>query len=137
MHDGLLSVLEALVIVIVFGKLGGALFARLKQSPVLGELLAGIVLGNLGLAGFHALDGLKQMAGLDLLAQIGVLFLLFSVGVESDMARMFAVGRSSLAVAVLGVVAPLVLGWFTSRTLLPGHPELMYWFVGATLSGRG
>jgi Kef-type K+ transport system membrane component KefB len=130
----LLSVLEALVLIIVFGKLGGALFARFRQATVLGELLAGVLLGNLGLMGFHALDGLKGLPGLDLLAQIGVLFLLFTVGLQSDLGKMIAVGRSSFAVAALGVVAPGLLGWITARTFLPGHDELVYWFVGATLS---
>ena len=89
--------------------------------------------GNLGLLGFHALDDLKSLPGLELLAQIGVLFLLFRVGLESDVSRMLAVGPSSLAVAILGVIAPMVLGWFTARLFLPGQSELVYWFTGATL----
>jgi Kef-type K+ transport system membrane component KefB len=101
---------------------------------VLGELLAGVVLGNAGLTRFHGLDGLKTMPALDLLGQIGVLFLLFSVGVESDLAKMLAVGRSSLAVAVLGVAAPLVFGGLVARHFLPGHDPLVYVFVGATLT---
>ena len=131
--DDLLPVLEALVLVIVLGKLGGALFARLRQSPVLGELLAGILLGNLGLIGFHGFDGLKTLPGLDLLAQIGVLFLLFTVGVESDAAKMLRVGASSFAVALLGVIVPMVLGWLTARQFFPGQDPLIYWYAGATL----
>ena len=61
----LLPVLAALVLVIVLGKLGGALFARFRQAPVIGELLAGVALGNLGLLGFHALDDLKSLPGTD------------------------------------------------------------------------
>src|SRR5262245_13290606 len=129
-HDDVLPVLAALVLVIVFGNLGGALFARFRQPPVLGELLAGVILGNLGLIGIHALDDLKRLPGLELLAQIGVLFLLFTVGVRSDVARMLAVGGSSLVVATLGVVAPMVLGWLTARLFLPGQSELIYWFAG-------
>src|SRR2546422_4018639 len=121
--DDLLPVLAALVLVIVLGKLSGSLFVRFRQSPVLGELLGGVALGNLGLLGIHGLDGLKSLPGLDLLAQIGVLFLLFTVGVESDVSRVLAVGRSSLAVATLGVIAPMVLGWFTARLFLPGQSE--------------
>jgi Kef-type K+ transport system membrane component KefB len=130
----LLPVLEALVLVLLLGALGGALFSALRQPPVLGELLAGIVLGNLGLLGFHGLSGLRELPGLDLLAQIGVLFLLFSVGLETDIPRMLAVGASSLAAATLGVVAPMLLGYGTARLLLPGRPELVYWFAGATLT---
>ncbi len=132
-QDELMLVLGALVVMIVMSKLGGALFARYKQSPVLGELLAGIVLGNLGLLGIHAIDDWKTMPGLDLLAQIGVLFLLFTVGVESDLAGMLAVGRSALTVAVLGVLAPLVLGALTARWFLPGQTILVHGFIGAAL----
>ena len=129
----LLSVLAALVLVIVLGRLGSSLFSRFKQSPVLGELLAGIIIGNLGLLGFHGLEHIKTLPGIDLLAQLGVLFLLFKVGVGSDLGKMAAVGASSFAVAALGVVAPMLLGWLTARWLLPGQNELVYVFVGATL----
>jgi Kef-type K+ transport system membrane component KefB len=129
----LLPVLEALALVLIGARLGGALFERFGQSPVLGELLAGIVIGNLGLAGYHGLDGLRVHPGLDLLAQIGVLFLLFKVGVETDIGRMMAVGGSSFLVAVLGVIAPMALGFWCSRAFFPGHDPLTHWFVGATL----
>ena len=72
----------------LFGaKLFGGLAERVGQPSVLGELLAGVVIGNLGLAGYHGLEGLRVHPGLDLLAQIGVLFLLFKVGVETDIGR--------------------------------------------------
>jgi len=131
--DALLPLLGALALVLVLGWLGGTLFARFRQPPVLGELLAGIVIGNLGLIGLHGLDAVKTLPGIDLLAQLGVLFLLFKVGVESDLARMAAVGRSALLVAVLGVIAPMLLGWLAARAFFPGRPEMLYWFVGATL----
>jgi Kef-type K+ transport system membrane component KefB len=76
---------------------------------------------------------MHSLAGLDLLAQIGVLFLLFSVGLESDIQKMMAVGLSSFVVAVLGVVAPMVLGYFCSKWFFPTHNPLTHWFVGATL----
>ena len=132
--NDLLPVLAALVLVIILGKLGGALFARFRQSPVLGELLAGVALGNLGLLGIHGLEGLKTLPGLDLLAQIGVLFLLFQVGLESDIAKMAAVGLSATLVAVLGVVAPMLLGLGVSEWFLKGHHVLAHCFVGATLA---
>jgi Kef-type K+ transport system membrane component KefB len=128
-----LPVLAALVLIIVGGKLGGAFFSRLGQSPVLGELLAGVVLGNLGLVGLHGLDSLKSIAGLDLLAQIGVLFLLFSVGLDTNLQKMLAVGTSSFVVATLGVITPMVLGYFCSRAFFPAQSALIHWFVGATL----
>ncbi len=130
----MLPILEGLVLILLGAKLGGALFARFGQSPVLGELLAGVVIGNLGLVGFHGLDSLKQVQGLDILAQIGVLFLLFEVGLHSNVQQMLAVGASSMVVAVIGVVAPMVLGYFCSAYFFPEHNVLTHWFVGATLS---
>jgi Kef-type K+ transport system membrane component KefB len=129
----LLPLLGALALILVAARLGGAAFERLGQSAVLGELLAGVVIGNLGLVGFHGLDGLSHLPGLEMLAEIGVLFLLFQVGLESDVSKMVSVGASSLLVAVLGVVAPMVLGYFVSRAFFPGSDGLVHWFVGATL----
>lgn len=130
----MLPILEALVLILLGARLGGALFERMGQPAVLGELLAGIVLGNLGLAGFHGLEAALQQPSLEVLAQIGVLFLLFSVGLESDVNKMMAVGPSAFLVAVLGVVAPMVLGFFSSRAFFPAHDPLTHWFVGATLA---
>jgi Kef-type K+ transport system membrane component KefB len=126
-------VLAALVLVLIGAKLGGSLFERFGQSAVLGELLAGIVIGNLGLVGIHGLDNLRELPSLDLLAQIGVLFLLFEVGLETDVAKMRAVGLSAFVVAALGVIAPMVLGYFVSRQFFPSHHVMTHVFVGATL----
>ncbi len=129
----LMPVLAAFVVLLIAGRIGAAAFSGLRQPPVLGELFAGVIIGNLGLIGFHGLEGLRDLPGLDLMAEIGVLFLLFAVGLESDLGTMLRVGRSALAVAVLGVVAPLLLGMWTARAFLPGGDHLVTWFVGATL----
>ncbi len=129
----MLPILAALVLILIGAKLGGALFERFGQSAVLGELLAGVVIGNLGLIGFHAFDGARDLPAIDILAQIGVLFLLFEVGLESDVKKMMAVGGSSFVVAVLGVVAPMILGFWVTRWFFPDHNRLADWFVGATL----
>jgi Kef-type K+ transport system membrane component KefB len=126
-------VLAALVLILLGAKLGGVLVARLGQPAVLGELVVGVVLGNLGLLGFHGLESIRDLAAIDLLAQIGVLFLLFDAGLESDVAKMVAVGWSSLLVAVIGVIAPIALGFVCSAWFYPGHNPLSHWFVGATL----
>jgi Kef-type K+ transport system membrane component KefB len=67
-----------------------------------------------------------------MLARLGVLVLLFEVGLESTVGQMMKVGGASLAVATLGVVVPFGLGWATSALLLPGHSVYVYAFVGAT-----
>ena len=129
----MIPVLAGLALILVGAKLGGALFERFGQSAVLGELLAGVLIGNLGLVGIHALDGVRELPAIEVLAQIGVLFLLFQVGLESDVGKMVQVGASSLVVAVLGVVAPMLLGFWVSNVFFPGHDKLAHWFVGATL----
>ena len=129
----LMPILAGLVLILIGARLGGALFARFGQSPVLGELLAGIVIGNLGLLGYHGFEPLRDLDAVELLAQIGVLFLLFSVGIESDARKMLAVGASAFVVAALGVIAPMILGYFCSRAFFPDHHPLAHWFVGATL----
>jgi Kef-type K+ transport system membrane component KefB len=128
-----LPVLAALVLILLGGRLGGTLFERLGQPAVLGELLAGILIGNLGLIGFHGFDPLRELAGLELLAQIGVLLLLFMVGLETSVEKMMAVGASAFLVAVLGVVLPMVLGAGVAAWFFPREHPLLYWFVGATL----
>lgn len=135
-HGGvdLLPILEALVIILIAAKLGGSLFERFGQSAVLGELLVGITLGNLSHFGVTNFEALSQLPTLDVLAQLGVLFLLFTVGLETDAGQMAKVGRSALLVALLGVAVPIVLGWGSSRLFFPGHDPLTHWFVGATLA---
>ena len=125
--------LAGLVVILICAKLGGALFSRFGQSAVLGELIAGILMGNLGLLGFHGFDRLRDLPSIEILAQIGVLFLLFAVGLESNIRKMAAVGVSSFLVAVLGVIAPMILGYGVTRLFFPAHDELANWFVGATL----
>lgn len=131
--DAVLPVLAGLVIVIVAAKLGGEVFERLAQPAVLGELVIGVVIGNLGLFGLHSLEFLKTDPGLALLGELGVILLLFQVGLETDLAEMIAVGWSSLLVAILGVVAPFMLGWGVAVWFVPEESTLAHAFLGATL----
>ena len=126
-------VLIGLAAILLLAKLGGELFERLKQPAVLGELIAGIIIGNLVLLGFTAAEPLKTDAVIAALAQLGVILLLFEVGLESDIGEMLEVGWSSLFVAVAGVVAPFFLGWGVSAYFLPGESRLVHIFVGAVL----
>ncbi|HTO90623.1 MAG TPA: cation:proton antiporter [Candidatus Sulfotelmatobacter sp.] len=132
-HADLLPVLLALVLVLLGARLGGAAFEAIGQPAVLGELLIGVVIGNLGLIGFHQFDRLAHQPSLELLAEIGVLFLLFQVGLESNVRDMLAVGASSFLVATFGVIVPMVLGFFVSREFFPASPGLAHWFIGAIL----
>jgi Kef-type K+ transport system membrane component KefB len=81
--DPVASVVLWLAIVLVAAKIGGDLVSRIGQPAVLGELLAGIVLGNMVLVGFAGFEPIKMDPTMDMLARLGVLVLLFEVGLES------------------------------------------------------
>jgi len=127
------AVLIGVALMLAIGKLGGEIFERLRQPAVLGELIGGIVVGNLVIFGFTGAEFLKSSDTIAALAEIGVIILLFEVGLESDLKEMMEVGWSSLLVAVLGVVAPFILGWVVSAYFLPNEPRLAHIFIGATL----
>ena len=126
-------VLIGLAAMLLVAKLGGELFERLKQPAVLGELIGGILVGNLVLLGFTAAEPLKTDAVIAALAQLGVILLLFEVGLESNLGEMLEVGWSSLLVAVAGVVAPFFLGWGVSAYFLPSESRLVHIFIGSVL----
>jgi Kef-type K+ transport system membrane component KefB len=127
------AVLIGVAIMLVLAKVGGEIFERAGQSAVLGELCAGIVLGNLVIFGFNWAEPLKTNETIAALAELGVIILLFEVGLESDLKEMVEVGWSSLLVAVLGVIAPFFLGWAVSAYFIPGEARLAHIFIGATL----
>jgi len=97
MHPVATVVLD-LAIILVVAKLAGDLAARVGQPAVLGELIGGVLLGNLSLVGFHALEPMKSDPSIAMLAEIGVLVLLFEVGLESTVGQMLRVGVTSVAV---------------------------------------
>jgi len=126
--------LLALTLIIAAAKIGAELLGRIGQPPVLGELLMGVLLGNLGLFGITALEPLRDNAMLRLVAEIGAILLLFEVGVEANLAQMLAVGWSCLLVATLGVSATLMLGYFVSAHFLPEGGWLRHLFVAGALA---
>lgn len=125
--------LVGVAVMLVVAKIGGELFERLKQPAVLGELFAGILIGNLVLFGFAGAETLKTNVTIAALAELGVIILLFEVGLESDLKEMREVGWSSLLVAVVGVVVPFLLGWAVSAYFIPEESQLAHIFIGATL----
>jgi Kef-type K+ transport system membrane component KefB len=127
------TVLIGVAVMLLAAKIGGEVLERLKQPAVLGELMAGIFLGNLVILGFSRAEPLKTNDTIAALAELGVIILLFEVGLESDLKEMMEVGWSSLLVAVVGVVVPFFLGWGVSAYFLPGEPQLVHIFIGATL----
>ncbi|MBI5178395.1 MAG: cation:proton antiporter [Nitrospinae bacterium] len=115
-----------LIFIILSAKLLAEIFSWLKFPAVLGELLAGVLIGP-------SVLGLVQVDGtLLVLAEIGILLLLFQVGLETDVAQLLSVGKKSVAVAATGIVVPALLAYFVSIHLL-GYPFTVSLFIGGTL----
>ncbi len=107
---------------------------RWGVPAVLGELLMGVLLGNLALVGIGFFDRAGEDPILLVFAELGVVILLFQIGLETTVGELAKVGARALAVAVIGVAAPFVLGTFVvGPWLLPGLDFKAYLFVGATL----
>lgn len=114
-----------LLVMFVAAKLAAELFERLKQPAVAGEILAGVLIGP-SVLGLIAPSELT-----DALSELGVIFLLFLVGLETKPADIFRVGGRALLVAVLGVVLPFVAGYLLLWAW--GKPQIEAIFVGAAM----
>lgn len=131
-------VLLQLVVLLVVAKLAGELFERIGQPPVLGELLAGVLMGPslLSFVDLHADGGTGAL--LVFVAQLGAILLLFEVGLETRLADMLRVGRSAAAVAAIGIVGSFAAGFGTSYALAAAGvwdgSLLFHVFVGATFT---
>jgi len=95
-------------IIFTSAKILGEVFTRLRMPAIVGELLAGVLLGNYVL-GIISTENHVLMS----FAEIGVIFLLFHVGLEIRVKDLFAVGRTAVLVGLLGVVIPFILGFLT------------------------
>jgi Kef-type K+ transport system membrane component KefB len=135
MHEASVGVtLMYIAIILLAGKLS-SLVERFGQPAVLGEMLIGVVLGNLVLAGLPFFEPIKENTVIKFLADLGVVILLFQVGLESNIQDMRKVGLSAFLVACVGVVLPMALGTYVIGPLL--LPELSFnahLFLGATLT---
>lgn len=126
--------------ILVFAKVFGEAAERIGQPAVLGELLAGVVLGS-SVLGIVPIDGpIAEI--IHLLAEVGVVILLFEIGLETDLKEMFRVGGSSASVAAVGVFLPFLLGflywYYANPSIGVGEGGQELWivavFVGATLT---
>jgi len=129
-------VLFGLAVLVIAAKVGGLLAERWRQPAVLGELLVGIGLGNLlpPVFGDQGIAFVRSDPTLLVLAEVGVLILLFDVGLEADLRAFARVGLSSLLVALTGVAVPFGFGWAAAAWLLPNDAALVHIFVGAILT---
>lgn len=133
-HDAIPILLAVLGVIVVGAKLGASLATRLGQAAVLGELFAGLLLGNLALVGLPDLRSLLESEALLLLAETGAVLLLFKVGLESTPSEMMAVGGRAFVVAVAGVVTPMALGFGVGELMRPDESWMLHAFLGAMLA---
>jgi Kef-type K+ transport system membrane component KefB len=119
------QLLFTIFVMFVAAKLAAEIFERLKQPAVAGEILAGVIIGP-SVLGWVAPSELTGA-----LSEIGVIFLLFLVGLETKPADIFRVGWRALLVAVLGVVLPFIAGYLVM--LAWGETKIEAIFVGAAL----
>ncbi len=143
--DVLYHVLLALVVVIIAARLCGALFARLHQPPVMGEVMAGILLGpsllgQISPAAMHYLQPAAIAPILSAIAQIGVMLFMFLVGLELDTARLGRRTRAMIVVSQVSIVVPFLLGMALAVYLYPrlsssDVPFIVFaLFIGVSLS---
>jgi Kef-type K+ transport system membrane component KefB len=133
MADPFAGTLVLLAGVWLAAKVGGEIALRLKLPTVAGELTAGLVLAGLHRA-FTIIPDSSASAPVSVLANLGVLVLMFAVGLESTVPQMMRVGLPSLRVATVGVFLPMVAGLLGAHWLLPkGVPWVADLFIGACL----
>ena len=182
--DPVVPILLALVFLTLGAVIGGRLMTWMKQPAVLGELLVGLIAGNLGyylgnpgltvlregdnlrkisdlaltsaitlteavhqvlpavdagpvaaaLSGPRSLEYMAIYSFVDFLARIAILILLFLVGLETSLGEMRRVGKSSLLVAVIGVIVPMALGMATMKVLHPSSALASDLFIGGILT---
>jgi Kef-type K+ transport system membrane component KefB len=132
-HGGAGIVMAMLALVLVVGKIGAAVERR-GQPAVVGELLAGIVLAAAAYFGVGFIDQVRANDIIAFIAQLGAVILLFSIGLESSIADLKKVGLNALLVALIGVIAPFLIGSFVlAPWLFPDASTPAKIFLGASL----
>ena len=116
-----------LPLILLSARLFAELAARLRAPPVIGELMAGVVLGP------SLLGWVAPSQAINLMAGIGIILLLFGVGLETDVRRLIRAGAQSLIVALAGFVLPLVAGFLLAYWVF-GLDFLVALFIGGTLT---
>ncbi len=113
-HAERVALLVALFVMFAAAKVFAEIFERLRQPAVVGEILAGVLIGP------AVLNWVSPSLATETLAEVGVILLMFSVGLETEPRAIFSVGKTAMGVAVLGIVLPFVLG--AGATLLLAGP---------------
>ena len=120
------SIFTDLAIILLVAKIAAELFERIRVPAVLGEIIAGIVIGPSMLGLIDPSDAMR------ILAEVGVIILLAEVGLEMDLTELRKVGRASMLVAIIGVVVPMSSGVLAGSVL--GESFNASLFLGAALA---
>ncbi len=120
-----LNILLTLFIMLAAAKILAEIFERLRQPAIVGEILAGVLIGP------SLLNWVTSSEITNLLAEVGVIFLLFTVGLETKPVSIFRVGKLALLVAVLGVAAPFVAGYLLLQAW--GGTVVQSLFIGTAM----
>lgn len=124
-----------LALILMSARLFAPLAQKLGFPAVLGELLLGVLLGNLTLLGVGAFESIARDPAVAFIAELGVIVLLLQIGLETRLADLIKVGPRAFAVGSVGIVVPFLLGtYLVGPWLLPGLSHNAYLFLGATLS---
>ncbi len=116
-----------LLLILVGARLFSELFRKFGLPPVLGELCAGIIMGP------SLLGWVEPTATIKLLAEIGIILLLFDVGLETDLHRLKQSGKNAAIVAVGGFLLPFILGSWVSYSIF-SLPLIVSLFIGGTIT---
>jgi Kef-type K+ transport system membrane component KefB len=133
MEHSFVFLLFELSLVLTAAKIGGLLARWVHLPVVLGELFAGVLLGNMTYLGFGFFEEIRNDLSLAILAELGVIILMFEVGVESTVGKLLEVGWNAIMVAIVGVVVPFLLGFAVVRLFFPNLTIWVDIFLGATL----
>jgi len=124
-----------LALILISARLFAPLAQRIGFPAVLGELLLGVLLGNLGLFGLHYFESVARDPIIAFLAELGVIVLLLQIGLETRLAELVRVGARAAGVASIGIIAPFALGAaVVGPLLLPEQSQHAWLFLGATLA---
>ncbi|MEW5902993.1 MAG: cation:proton antiporter [Pseudomonadota bacterium] len=116
-----------LAIILIAARLFSETAARFGIPPVIGELLAGLLIGP------SVLGWVSPDTTMKLLAEIGIILLLFEVGMDTDLSRLARSGIKPYVVALVGFALPFILGYGVSAVVF-GLPDLTALFIGGTLT---
>lgn len=120
------EILLPLALILLLSKVFSILFKKIGLPQVVGMLLAGILLGLIKLIPNQTVFNEGSMSGLSFLAKIGVIFIMFSAGIETDLKQFKKTGAPSLVITLMGVIFPLLFGFLVAAAFNGGFKDMSH-----------